>query len=335
MTVIWTVITHNNYENIKKMRKIILFFLLAELFVLPVFAKEIPAELLTRTLQKRGSELLGSWDSVLKMQKDGKTVIFIDIRPETEFKKFHISHSINIPIFAIKTKNFLKAAELILINEGYNYSQLKQECINLRNAGFKAWIFNGGLNYWRQKVDTLIGNAVDQEDLNKIPPEAFFLERDYEGWILINADDIKAQIADNLIPKAINIPFNPIWEIPGFPLEDERGFLQGGRGPRPLVRGPTKTETQFLPQFIKEVGKHSNNPAPFILIFNKNGRQYKKIEEAIKKTGIANVFYLKGGLDGYRIYLENKIVNPQTRTSITAIGPANTKIINKPCGACQ
>lgn len=283
---------------------IILFFLPVALFILPVFAKEITTESLTRTLHKRSAELLVSWDSVLKMQKGGKTVIFIDIRPDTEFKKFHISHSINIPLFAIKTKGFLKSAELILINQGYNYSQLKQECLNLRNAGFKAWIFNGGLNYWRQKVGALTGSAFEQEDLNKIPPEAFLLEKNYAGWILINADDSKERIVENLIPEAINIPFN-------------------------------KSEKQFLPQLIKEVKKHSNDPFIFTLIFNKNGGQYKEIEEAIKEADIANVFYLKGGLDGYRICLENKKAKPQTRTSITAIGPANTKIINKSCGACQ
>ncbi len=285
-------------------KKTIFFFLFAVLFILPVFAKEIPAELLTEKKLKRNPELSVSWDSVLKMKKDGKTVIFIDTRLETEFKKFHIPHSINIPLFAIKTKGFLKSADLILINEGYSYFQLEQECLNLRKAGFKTWIFNGGLNYWAQKGEAIEGNAFDRQDLNKIPPEAFFLEKNYEGWIMINVGDADEPGVHNLLQGAKNIPFS-------------------------------KEITQFLPQFKKEIEKYGNNPFLFVLIFNKTGDQYEKIEEAIHNTGIANVFYLTGGLDGYGKYVLDKAAVPQKRATAMPVVISDGKIVNKPCRSCQ
>ena len=270
-------------------KKTILLFLLTVLFIFPALAKEIPPELLAVKLQKHDPELFIHLDSVLKMQKEGKTVVFVDTRLETEFKKFHIPHSINIPLFAVKTKDFLKSSNLILFNEGYSYSQLEQECLNLRKTGFKAWIFNGGLNYWIQKGGAIEGNAFAGEELNKIPPEAFFLEKNYEGWIIIDIDDFKAN----------------------------------------------DVEKQVSARLKKETEKHKEDPLFFILIFNKTGDKYEKIAEAVHKAGIANVFYLKGGLDGYREFLKNKEAKPVTRTSITSVGTTDTKTINKPCGSCQ
>lgn len=263
---------------------LLLFLLAAALAALPVFSTGIAVELSGEKTRKRNPELSVSWEAVLKMKKEGKDVVFIDTRLETEFKKFHIPNSLNIPLFAVKTKDFLKPADLILINEGYNYSQLEQECLNLRKAGFKAWIFNGGLNYWKEKAGALEGNAFAQEDLNKIPPEAFFLEKNYEGWIMINVDGAHDLDINNLIQGAKNSP---------------------------------------------------NDPFHFILIFNKAGNQYEKIEEAINKNGIANVFYLKGGLDGYEKYLKDKAAIPQTRVSLTPVGISEGKIFNKPCRSCQ
>ncbi len=40
--------------------------------------------------------------------------------------------------------------------------------------------------------------------------------------------------------------FNPIWEIPGFQVGEERGFLQGGREPRTKVRGSTLKAKQTI-----------------------------------------------------------------------------------------
>jgi len=97
----------------------------------------------------------------------------------------------------------------------------------------------------------------------------------------------------------------------------------------------SKGITQFLPQFKKEIEKYGDNPFLFVLIFNKTGDKYEKIAEAVHKAGIANVFYLKGGLDGYREFLKNKEAKPVTRTSITSVGTTDTKTINKPCGSCQ
>jgi rhodanese-related sulfurtransferase len=100
-------------------------------------------------LGKRNPELAISAESVLQKLKEKREIILIDVRNSKKFEKFRIPGSINIPLFAIKTKTFLKSKPLVLINEGYSYSQLEQECMILRNSGFKASILDGGIYYWK------------------------------------------------------------------------------------------------------------------------------------------------------------------------------------------
>ena len=113
---------------------------------------EIPPELLAGKLRKRNPAFAISVESVLRKLKGKQEIILIDVRKRDEFEKFRIPGSINIPLFAIRTKAFLKSKSLVLVNEGYNYTQLERECAYLRKSGFRVWLLNGGLYYWRQKV---------------------------------------------------------------------------------------------------------------------------------------------------------------------------------------
>jgi hypothetical protein len=89
-----------------------------------------------------------------------------------------MGHSWAVPLFTIKTKGFLKSTPFVLINEGYYYGQLEQECKRLRDPGFTAvWILNGGLNAWRQKGAPLNGDIFAQKELNRMPPQVFFEEK--------------------------------------------------------------------------------------------------------------------------------------------------------------
>ncbi len=286
-------------------KKAIVFFLLSSFFIYPLLAAEIPSEFLTRKLKKRNPELSISLVAVLKMEKEGKKITFIDVRPELEFEKFHIPGSINIPLFAIKTKTFLKSRGLVLVNEGYSYTQLEQECLNLRSAGFSVWILDGGLNYWKQAGSIIEGDMFAQKDLNKIAPEMFFLEKDYDNWLIIDVSEPKNSGAGNLITDVIHIPFSD----------------QG---------------KEFISKFKKELEERNNIPFLSVLVLNKTGGQYEKIEKEINKLGVNNVFYLKDGLDGYRVCLKNKMAIPQAHATITSTGgTTGASMINKPCGTCR
>lgn len=245
--------------------------------------------------RKRNPELAISVESVLQKLKEKREIILIDVRNSKEYEQFRIPGSINIPLFAIKTKIFLKSKPLVLINEGHSYSQLEQEGRSLRDSGFTVSILNGGLHHWKQKGAPLEGNVFAQRELNKISPQTFFTEKDYVNWIVINVAQSEESEAHNLFPHGIHIPYS-----------DE--------------------PDQFISKLKDIIGKRTGDPFLSILICDDKGEHYEKIEKLTQKAGINRVFYLKGGLEGYRTFLQQQV-------SIWK-GKGNTRKTIKKCTSC-
>ena len=56
---------------------------------------------------------------------------------EWAFTEAHIPGSINMPLYAVKTKTFLKSVPVVLVNEGFRYAELESECRRLAERGSK------------------------------------------------------------------------------------------------------------------------------------------------------------------------------------------------------
>lgn len=242
----------------------------------------IPSEWLTIKPKKRNPACALSADSVLQKIRERQGIILVDVREKSAFEKFSIPGSINIPLFAIKTKAFLRSTTLVLVNEGYNYSQLERECGRLREAGFSVWLLDGGLYYWKQKGGPLKGDAFSQKALNRIPPRIFFAEKDYEDWLIIDVSASENPQARSLIPNSISIPY-------------------------------VNREEKFISVFEKSLDKQRVNPSRRLLIFNEQGKQYDKIEKVLRKTRWNKPFFLRGGIEAYREFLEKQAVIRQAK----------------------
>ena len=240
-------------------------------------ALTIPDELLAGKLRKRNPAFAISVESVL--QKQG--IIIVDVRDKESFEKFNIPGSINIPLFAIRTKAFLKTKSLILINEGYNYSQLERECERLRKSGFKVWLLNGGLYFWIQKGAPVKGDVFAQKELNKIPPRIFFAEKNYENWVVIDVSSSNDPKPSSLFPQSISIPYID--------------------------------EKKFNLAFENTLKKYKDNPFIFMLICDEKGKQYPKVESIVKEIDAKNVFFLKGGIEAYRNFIEQQALIRQAK----------------------
>ncbi len=197
--------------------------------------------------------------------KKGETVFIVDVRNKREYEKVRIHDSMNIPLHFVKTKNFLKAGSLILINNGYHYTQLEQECEDLRQLGFNAFILDGGLNHWRQKGGELEGNVFAQKEINRIDPMHFQQEKDFESHVIIDVSEKRSDEARGLVPGVIRMP--------------------GLRGN------------------LKKVLSRMNRPFASILMINNDGVGYEKIEKKAHKIGLEKVFFLKDGVQGYSRFL--------------------------------
>ena len=245
----------------------------------------IPPELITRKLRKRDPAFAISVESVLRKLNKKEEIVLVDVRNREEFEKISIPGSINIPLFAVKTKTFLKHKPLVLINEGCYYNPLERECKRLSDSGFTAVrILNGGLNPWRQKGGALNGDIFAQKELNKISSQIFFEEKNDENWVVIDVSKSKNQETLYLIPQVIAIPFI-----------DNAG--------------------KFVLSIKRVMEKHEKSFFLCFLILNENGEQYEKIEKLIEKAGLRNVFYLKEGLMGYKGFLKRQALMWQPKDS--------------------
>jgi len=212
-----------------------------------------------------------SMESVLQRLKPKEELLLIDVRGAKEFEKFRIPGSVNIPLFTLKTKTFLKSKPLVLINEGHRYKQLMDECAVLTDSGFTASILNGGLYQWRRKGGPIEGDVFVQRELNKISSQAFLAGKGNENWIVVDVSESGNPRADHQNIRRIHIPFadNP---------------------------------KEFISKLKFAIKDHTEKDFASVLLCDQNGKIYEEIERHIQAAGIPNVLYLEGGLEGYKTF---------------------------------
>jgi rhodanese-related sulfurtransferase len=251
----------------------------------------IPSELTAKRLKKPDHSFLVSAESVLQKIKRKQKIILVDIRKPGEFERVSIPGSINIPLHFIKSKAFLKLKPLVLVNTGYPYSQMEKECKRLRNNGFKVSILTGGIISWYRKGGPLKGDLLAVNEYTKISSRIFFQEKDYSDRIVLDVSKEHTRASKKLIPYAIHMLF-----FNNLNFDDLR------------AAAVNKADITYF------------------LIFNENGDHYEKIEKIMEKKGLENTFYLTGGLNAYKKYLQHLVLSRQPRDS-------RIKRVNK-CSNC-
>lgn len=258
-------------ENIHKLKKALLIQITLMTCVSCLYAESVqpPSDQKAVTLKIHDLSYAVSVDSVLYKIKQKRDVVFVDVRSPEEYAKIHISGSMNVPLYSIKTKPFLKTTPLILVNNGYNYDQLGKECEKLKESGFNVSILWGGLNAWKEKGLDFEGDVFEVKQLNRISPQEIYQERGYEGYLLI-------AVATEL------------------PQDSNQWF-------------PDINHVKVLNEKTISAFKDPKNRTPFtlVLIFNKDGNGYDEYEKAVKKSGLTNVFYMSGGFIGYNRFLHD------------------------------
>lgn len=242
-----------------------------------------PQQSPSKTVKKRNPAFAISAQAVFHKVRENQAITLIDVRGKDQFEGVHIPGSINIPLYAVKTKTYLKSAPVVLINEGYDYQPLERECASLRKAGFQAWILTGGLYYWRQKGGTLQGDHFKQGELNKVPPPIFYTEQAYEDWFIIDIAPTRQAKVSSLMPRSIHIPFS-------------------------------HTNTAVFTSTLKQaMAQRKGNPLRSLILFNEKGEGYETVERVLHKAGYSEVFFLKGGREAYEEFVANLTLIRQAR----------------------
>jgi len=284
--------------------KIILFIISIIAFILSGFFTHIPAaetaavaaipnELIARSLKKHDPSLAITVDAVLYKLRQNQNFTLVDVRSRQDFQRLHIPGSVNIALYAVKTKTYLKSTPFVLVNEGFRYAELEDECRRLAGRGFKVSILDGGLPAWQRKGGRLTGDLFAIDEMKSIPAPVFFREKDYENTLVVDISSQPGEASSRLIPYARHIP-----------------VLAGNDG--------------SAAEFRKLVAK--NQPFQSIIIFNETGEHYATAEKMLNRLGIATV-NLQGGIAGYQKYLEGLLLSWKSRDS-----RMKTVSNCKPCG---
>ena len=234
----------------------------------------IPKEWLKSGFKQHDFSMYIRVEELLKRTTQKIDYILIDVRAAEEYQKVRIPDSLNIPLFAVKTKTYLKSKPIVLYNEGYAYEVLETEYRRLKELGFNVKILTGGLNAWKNKGGKFAGDRAVLDGINQIPARDFFVEKNYQNWTIINTSLVVGADARSLVPFAVHIPF--------------------------------KNEKQFIVLLEKKFEKDKASPYQWLILLNENGKEYKAIEQAIQKKQIRNLFFLKNGLAGYKEFLEQQ-----------------------------
>lgn len=236
------------------------------------------AEQASGTTGQVRQELFTTVEDVKQIIDRKSPVNLIDIRSQDDFAQAHIPGSLNIPIHFIRTKAFLKNNPVVIVSEGYQYAHLEPECKRLAEEGFKVLILLGGLNSWKQSSLPLEGESSMSTAFDRISPEAFHLEKDFDHWVILDASKKKAK--KESMPSAV--PFDP------------DSLFATSR-----LKGSVKD---------KREGKQG-----LVLIANDTGTEYQNIARLVSQAELKNVFYLEGGIEAYEQYLKGVALAKEPR----------------------
>lgn len=115
--------------------------------------------------------------------QDPGCVTWVDVRSAAAFEENRIPGSIRIPLFAVKTKGFLRTRSIVLVDEGAGSESLEEEVRKMRKMGFAhVTIWYGGLHAWREIGDGWKAQEIPASINCHRKPSTIFSARPIGWW---------------------------------------------------------------------------------------------------------------------------------------------------------
>lgn len=116
--------------------------------------------------------------------------VFVDVRKTPRNTDFAINDIINIPFHELRTKDFLKKADLVLFDDAFRFYELLEECESLKTWGFKhVSVFGGAVNSTSAPV-----SAADYID-----PRDFYVLKQKWRWLVFDLSGNHGPVSRNII----------------------------------------------------------------------------------------------------------------------------------------
>jgi len=215
-----------------------------------------------------------SYTQIQHMLKKSQKYIFVDIRSKSDYKRIRIPKSINIQLYALKTKQYLKNKNIILANEGVGIKRLLIMAEQLELSGFHSIkILKNGLNSWHKSGGQLEGSVFEFKQLNRITPKDFFQDKDYKDIIVIEILK-KNQLPSSLINNSFHFTITANYE-------------------------------KNLFEINKLISKYFQNSLYFVIICE-NIKFVNYIEKNINPLFSQSIFYMDKGIEVYKNFLQDQ-----------------------------
>ena len=249
-------------------------------------------------VDRDGTLYVGPQDAETAIHDPGSAT-WVDVRPEEAYAQIRIPGSLQIPVYAIKTKEFLKGRRVVVVDEGHGSPVLEAECRKLREMGFSDLsLWPGGLNAWRQLGGTLEGSSA--VDIDRVPPSALRHLANATDWLVVDASGGTTSRLDG----AVAISFD----------------------------GSKKTE------FVSALNaaREARPPATSVLLATDTGADYGAMVETAGKLN-AFTFYLEGGWAAWDAQRQMVEASQHRQTIVSqSMAPRAGGVKGRPggCGGC-
>lgn len=258
----------------------------------------------SRAVVNRDEQLYLSVDRLARDLKAGDDVTLVDVRDGDAYTAAHMPGALNMPLYVVKTKGFLRAKPMVLVDAGWGSEVVENECRRLRMAGFsELGILQGGLNAWRSNGGALEGTGAGALAVAELDPQSYLSARRFDDWLVVNASGSASSTVSS-ISEEVRVPYS---------REEAQRFVRD-------IQALVAQRDHFTR----------------LLVVSEDGGDYDQIQQALGKLDGCSVFYLAGGEKALEEQLKMMAAmkNSREKTTGTFTMTGAGGAIRKPCGSC-
>lgn len=244
--------------------------------------QELYASYLSNDYVDRNPALYKSIVQAVKEYQAGKLQI-IDVREQAEYAEYRVPRSLNIPLSMIEHKGFLKKKNLLVLNDGTQFTHLEKTVEGLRQKGFSnIFLLDGGLKRWAYKTSYIDGKHTPLK-YNTLSVKEFLAESKLGPWLVVELGE-KGSFTEDVNGSVVNIQ-----------LDDT--FLLS------------------LSSYLREYGSDLTRT----VFVTSDKSDIKQLESYLEQSDFSNLFILKNTIDYIPIYKKESLIAYQKRNKPSVV----------------